>query len=93
MNLIEIDGRHAEGGGQILRSAVGLAADAPAGGQLADQLVAPLAVLRGGSFRTVAPTPHLLSQIEVVRALLGERVALHGEGPGLFRVEVTGNSA
>jgi RNA 3'-terminal phosphate cyclase (ATP) len=70
-----------------------LAADVPVGGHLADQLIAPLAVLRGGSFRTVAPTPHLLSQIEVVRALLGERVALHGEGPGLFRVEVTGNSA
>lgn len=67
-----------------------LAADVPVGVHLADQLVAPLAVLRGGTFCTLAPTPHLLSQVEVVRALLGERVALHDQGEGRWRVEVAG---
>lgn len=67
-----------------------LAADVPVGAHLADQLIAPLAVLCGGSFRTVQPTPHLLSQIEVVRALLGDRVALHSASPGHWVVEVKG---
>ncbi len=67
-----------------------LAAEVPVGEHLADQLVAPLAVLAGGTFRTTAPTPHLLSQVHVVRALLGDRVVLHEEGQGRWRVDVAG---
>jgi RNA 3'-terminal phosphate cyclase (ATP) len=42
----------------------------PVGGHLADQLIIPLAMSGGGGFRTGAPSPHALTNIEVVQKFL-----------------------
>jgi RNA 3'-terminal phosphate cyclase (ATP) len=47
-----------------------LAADVPVGLHLADQLLLPMALAGKGSFRTVAPTPHLATNMEVIRRFL-----------------------
>lgn len=47
-----------------------LAADVPVGPHLADQLLVPMALAGGGSFRTLAPTRHLLTNAEVIRRFL-----------------------
>ncbi len=49
-----------------------LAAGVPVEAHLADQLLLPLALARGGRFVTTAPTPHLLSNIFVVGTFLGQ---------------------
>ena len=51
-----------------------LAADVPVGPYLADQLLIPIA-LAGGRFRTVAPTPHTATNIEVIKLLLDVDIA------------------
>jgi len=47
-----------------------LAHDAPIEKHLCDQLLLPLALAGGGSFRTTAPTAHSLTNAEVIRAFL-----------------------
>ena len=54
-----------------------LAADVPVGEHLADQLVLPMALGRGGRFRTLNPSPHLLTNIEVVRYMTGIDIELN----------------
>jgi RNA 3'-terminal phosphate cyclase (ATP) len=49
--------------GEVRRS---LRTDAPVGLHLADQLIVPLALSRGGVFRTVEPTQHTRTQLELV---------------------------
>ena len=50
-----------------------LAAGVPVGAHLADQLLVPLAVAGGGSFRTVAPTPHTRTNADVIARFLPVR--------------------
>lgn len=47
-----------------------LASGAPVGGYLADQLVLLFALAGGGRFRTLAPSKHTLTQIEVIPKFL-----------------------
>jgi RNA 3'-terminal phosphate cyclase (ATP) len=47
-----------------------LASGAPVGKYLADQLLLPMAMAGKGSFRTVAPTRHTFTNIDVVRRFL-----------------------
>jgi RNA 3'-terminal phosphate cyclase (ATP) len=47
-----------------------LAADVPVGPHLADQLLIPLALAGGGSFRTLAPTRHTLTNRDVIARFL-----------------------
>ena len=47
-----------------------LASDAPVGMHLADQLLLPLALAGGGSFVTLQPSTHTLSNIEVIQRFL-----------------------
>jgi len=57
------------------REALGyLAADVPVGPHLADQLLLPMALLGGGRFRTLAPTPHTLTNIATLEQFLETRV-------------------
>lgn len=65
-----------------------LAADVPVGAHLADQLLLLMAIAGGGSFRTVEPTRHTTTQIDVVRAFLGVQTRVTLEGGGAYRVEV-----
>jgi RNA 3'-terminal phosphate cyclase (ATP) len=56
---------------------------------LADQLVIPLAIAEGISeVRTARVTPHLITNIEVVKRFLPVEIAVNGEigQPGMFRI-------
>jgi RNA 3'-terminal phosphate cyclase (ATP) len=53
--------------GEVRRS---LRTDAPVGLHLADQLLVPMALAGGGVFRTVAPTPHTQTQLELIPRFL-----------------------
>ena len=53
--------------GEVRRA---LRTDAPVGLHLADQLLVPLALAGGGVFRTVAPTPHTTTQLELIPRFL-----------------------
>lgn len=65
-----------------------LATDAPVGEHLADQLVMPLALGEGGVFRTVAPTQHTRTQIDIVEVFTGVRARVVEESSGVHRIEV-----
>ncbi|HKQ76624.1 MAG TPA: RNA 3'-terminal phosphate cyclase [Blastocatellia bacterium] len=47
-----------------------LASDVPVGEYLADQLLLPMALARGGSFITVPPSRHTTTNIEIIRKFL-----------------------
>ncbi len=47
-----------------------LAANVPVGHHLADQLLLPMALAGGGSFRTLTPTRHMTTNAEVIRQFL-----------------------
>jgi RNA 3'-terminal phosphate cyclase (ATP) len=65
-----------------------LAADVPVGPHLADQLLLPMALGGGGSFRTVAPSLHTRTHAEVIQAFLGTEIGLADEGRRGWRVTV-----
>ncbi len=58
----------AEGAAEAARQF--LEAGVPVGPHLADQLLIPLALGAGGTFRTTAPTPHTLTNLDVIRLFL-----------------------
>ncbi len=62
--------------------------DAPVGRHLADQLMLPMVLGAGGAFRTVGLTPHSKTNIEVIHAFLGPRIAVEAcdDGSTLVRV-------
>jgi len=70
-----------------------LSADVPVGEHLADQLLLPLALGAGGVFRTLRPTPHFHSQVDLLRLFLGCSVLVHEEEHGAWRVEVPARAA
>jgi RNA 3'-terminal phosphate cyclase (ATP) len=58
-----------------------LAADVPVGEHLADQLLLPLALAGGrGEFRTLPPTQHTRTNIDVIHRFAPDRVRLATEG-------------
>ena len=65
-----------------------LAADVPVGEHLADQLLVPMALGRGGAFRTVRPTAHCLTQIELAKRFLDVNATMTEESDGAWRAEV-----
>ena len=67
-----------------------LAADVPVGQHLADQLLLPMALARGGAFRTVTPTAHTLTNAEVLQRFLDVDVRIQHEGGGVARIDVVG---
>jgi RNA 3'-terminal phosphate cyclase (ATP) len=66
-----------------------LAAGAPVGPHLADQLLIPLALAGGGSFDTMALTTHTTTNIEVVKKFLDVEVHSSPIGASITRVEIT----
>jgi RNA 3'-terminal phosphate cyclase (ATP) len=62
-----------------------LAADAPVGQHLADQLILLLALAGQGTFRTVTPTKHAHTQLHVINRFLGPVVAGVEESAGTWR--------
>jgi RNA 3'-terminal phosphate cyclase (ATP) len=66
-----------------------LEAGVPVGEHLADQLLLPLALAGGGSFRTMRPTAHAETQIEIIRRFLGRSIAVEQVGERAWHVEVS----
>lgn len=67
-----------------------LAAGVPVGRHLADQLLLPLAIAGGGTFRTLPPTLHTETNAEVIGRFLGPCVNLAGESEARWRITVRG---
>ena len=65
-----------------------LQGDVPIGVHLADQLLLPLALGRGGSFRTLKPTAHTMTNAEVIRRFLDVPIAFDRESETVYRVTV-----
>jgi RNA 3'-terminal phosphate cyclase (ATP) len=79
---------------QVARSALDeachyLDSDAPVGEHLADQLLLPLAIGAGGTFRTTTLTDHAVTNIAVLRAFLDLEVRTEPEPGGAYRVSVS----
>jgi RNA 3'-terminal phosphate cyclase (ATP) len=70
-----------------------LASEAPVGPHLADQLILPLGIAGGGRFRTLEPTDHLVTNIEVVRQFLPVRVETHEIAEEVWEVDVRSESS
>jgi RNA 3'-terminal phosphate cyclase (ATP) len=68
-----------------------LAVNVPVGIHLADQLLIPMALGGGGSFRTVEPTPHTVTNAEVIRRFLDVTIAFEHESGEAYRVTVGKN--
>jgi RNA 3'-terminal phosphate cyclase (ATP) len=64
-----------------------LAANVPVGEHLADQLLIPMALGEGGRFRTVAPSRHTTTNIEIVKRFLDARIEV-GEIDGKTEISV-----
>jgi RNA 3'-terminal phosphate cyclase (ATP) len=65
-----------------------LAARVPVGEHLADQLLIPLALAGGGSFRTLAPSRHCTTNAEVIRNFVGMNIRFEREEAGTARCDV-----
>ncbi len=67
-----------------------LDAGVPVGEHLADQLLLPMVLGEGGAFRTVAPSGHTRTQVEVIRAFVGAEVRMEPRGAEEWVIEVKG---
>lgn len=65
------------------------AADVPVDEHLADQLLLPLALGAGGTFRTLEPTPHTRSNARVIEAFGVAQVEIEDERDDAARITVT----
>jgi RNA 3'-terminal phosphate cyclase (ATP) len=65
-----------------------LAANVPEGEHLADQLLIPLALARGGSFSTTALSPHATTNMEVIAKFLDVKFEVDREGESRCGVRV-----
>ncbi|MBI5851813.1 MAG: RNA 3'-terminal phosphate cyclase, partial [Planctomycetes bacterium] len=57
---------------------------------LADQLLLPMALAGGGSFRTTRPTTHTTTNARVIEVFLPLRIEMVDEGAGTWRIAVRG---
>jgi RNA 3'-terminal phosphate cyclase (ATP) len=65
-----------------------LAAGVPVGRHLADQLLLPMALGGGGAFRTVQPSGHTRTHVQLLRAFLGCEIAVREAGERAWMIEV-----
>jgi RNA 3'-terminal phosphate cyclase (ATP) len=65
-----------------------LAASVPVGEYLADQLLLPLALGAGGVFRTLEPSLHCTTQLDLLELFLGERPTATQEAADVWRIDV-----
>jgi RNA 3'-terminal phosphate cyclase (ATP) len=65
-----------------------LGLDVPVGIHLADQLLLPMALGRGGTFRTMKPTPHTETNASVIRRFLPASIDIEHEAAGAYRIAV-----
>jgi RNA 3'-terminal phosphate cyclase (ATP) len=67
-----------------------LAAGVPVGEHLADQLLLPMALGDGGSFRTLKPSLHCTTQLELLQLIIGARATATEERGDVWRIDVQG---
>jgi RNA 3'-terminal phosphate cyclase (ATP) len=67
-----------------------LDAGAPVGCHLADQLLIPMALARGGSYVTQTPTPHTTTNIEVIKKFLPVEITTTQLTEDVWKIEVFG---
>lgn len=65
-----------------------LAAGVPVGEHLADQLLLPMALARGGAFVTLPPSSHTLTNVEVIRRFVDVAVSIEAVGDDAVRVDI-----
>ena len=66
-----------------------LAAGVPVGEHLADQLLLPMALGGGGAFRTVLPSLHCRTQLELLALFLGTQATAVEEAPDVWKIAVS----
>jgi len=66
-----------------------LDADVPVGEHLADQLLLPMALAGGGSFRTSEPSSHTTTHLRLLEQILGVRSRVEPVGKGAWEIEVS----
>jgi RNA 3'-terminal phosphate cyclase (ATP) len=65
-----------------------LASDVAVGEHLADQMLLPMALARGGSFTTVPPSRHTTTNIEIIRKFLDIEIAAEQMTNRSWRIEL-----
>lgn len=65
-----------------------LASEVAAGEQLADQLLLPMALMKGGVFTTLPLSPHSLTNIDTIGKFLPVKIQVHDDGNQRCAVEV-----
>ncbi len=66
-----------------------IAAGAPVGAHLADQLLVPMALAGGGSFRTAAPTRHTTTNAKIIGRFLDVAVRIEREDSATWKVAIS----
>jgi len=70
-----------------------LAAGAPAGEHLADQLLVPMAMAGGGAFRTLALSTHSTTNIEILKHFLDVEISEEEQAPDVRLIRIHGAPA
>jgi RNA 3'-terminal phosphate cyclase (ATP) len=70
-----------------------LEAGVPVGEHLADQLLLPMALGAGGAFRTLRPSLHCTTQIELLELFLGQRATATQDSSDIWHIDVPGRQA
>ena len=65
-----------------------LASDVPVGEHLADQLLLPMALAKGGVFRTLPPSRHMQTNIDTIRQFLSTEIRVRLEPERACTVEI-----
>ena len=68
-----------------------LEADVPVSDHLADQLLLPMALAGGGSFRTVEPSPHAKTNAAIIQRFLAVATRFEHDGDAGWRVVIGGH--
>ncbi|MFO7982141.1 MAG: RNA 3'-terminal phosphate cyclase [Desulfuromonadales bacterium] len=70
-----------------------LEAGAPVGRHLADQLLLPMALAGGGSFRTLSPSRHMMTNIDVLKRFLDIKLDVRRCDERTWEVQVKGGKS
>jgi RNA 3'-terminal phosphate cyclase (ATP) len=65
-----------------------LAHDVPVGRHLADQLLIPMAMAGGGRFRTLSPSKHTTTNIEIIKKFLDLEISLNKNDQNQWEIEI-----
>ena len=62
--------------------------DVTAGRYLADQILIPMALAAGGKFRTLPPTKHTVTNIEIIKKFLDIEISLNEVEQNIWEIEI-----